>query len=229
MSKRKLSNPLALAVLAHLEERPMHPYEMATLMRERGKEHSIKLNYGSLYTVVESLQRAGFITAQETVREGRRPERTVYEITDSGRAELYDWLCELLGEPAKEYPRFMAGLSLIGVLPPAKGIAVLEQRERRLTELVERTRADLTRWAVGTNGTPPIPRVFLIEGEYELAMREAELNWLRGLLRDIKGGTLGGIEMWEHFHQLKASQTSEPPGVPDNAPGEEGAARSPAP
>src|SRR6266702_1825851 len=118
MSKRKVSNPLALAVLAQLEERPMHPYEMASTMRERGQEHSIKLNFRSLYTVVESLQRADYITAQETVREGRRPERTVYEITGAGRVELYDWLCELLGEPAKEYPRFMAGLSLMGALPP---------------------------------------------------------------------------------------------------------------
>src|SRR6266516_3324531 len=226
MSKRKVSNPLALAVLAHLEERPMHPYEMATTMRERGKEHSIKLNFGSLYTVVESLQRAGFITAQETVREGRRPERTVYEITEAGRAELYDWLRELLGEPAKEYPRFMAGLSLLGVLPPAKGIAVLKQRERRLAELLTEGRQMLSGWIDGTRGTAPLPRVFLIETEYELAMREAELNWLRGLLREIEGGTLSGVELWEQFHQLKAAGTSEPPAT---APGEEGAARTPPP
>ncbi len=52
--KRKVSNPLALAVLACLFERPMHPYEMASTMRERHKDESIKLNYGSLYTVTES-------------------------------------------------------------------------------------------------------------------------------------------------------------------------------
>src|SRR5439155_14779714 len=65
-SDRKLSNPLALAVLALLYERPMHPYEMAFLMRSRGKHHTIKLNYGSLYTVVDALQRGGLIVAQET-------------------------------------------------------------------------------------------------------------------------------------------------------------------
>ncbi len=224
MSKRKVSNPLALAVLAQLEERPMHPYEMASTMRERGQEHSIKLNFGSLYTVVESLQRADYITAQETVREGRRPERTVYEITGAGRVELYDWLCELLGEPAKEYPRFMAGLSLMGALPPAKGIAVLEQRERRLAELVKQHRAELAGWLAGSSGTPPIPRVFLIEGEYELAMREAELHWLRGLLREIKAGTLGGIELWEQFHQGRAAGLAP---APETTQREENATRAP--
>ncbi len=53
MARRQRSNPLALAVLACLVERPMHPYEISTTLRSRGKELSIKLNYGSLYSVVE--------------------------------------------------------------------------------------------------------------------------------------------------------------------------------
>ncbi len=53
--RQRLQSPLALAVLALLFERPMHPYEMAATMRERHKEESIKLRYGSLYSVVEIL------------------------------------------------------------------------------------------------------------------------------------------------------------------------------
>ncbi|HEX9412009.1 MAG TPA: PadR family transcriptional regulator, partial [Ktedonobacterales bacterium] len=111
MTKRKVSNPLALAVLACLMERPMHPYEMATTLRERGKDQSIKLNYGSLYTVVEALQQHELIVAQETERAGRRPERTIYRLTDAGRMELIDWVSELLSTPVKEYTHFEAGLS----------------------------------------------------------------------------------------------------------------------
>jgi len=81
------SNPLALAVLACLYERPMHPYEVAQTLRSRAKHESIRLNYGSLYGVVELLEKRGFIRARETVREGRRPERTIYEITDDGARE----------------------------------------------------------------------------------------------------------------------------------------------
>src|SRR3954452_3003950 len=103
MAKRRVSNLLALAVLACVAQRPMHPYEISTSLRTRGKEASIKLNFGSLYSVVESLAKHGLIESQGTVREGKRPERTVYAITDAGRAEMEDWLSELLSTPKKEY------------------------------------------------------------------------------------------------------------------------------
>src|SRR5919198_2129085 len=83
--RRKVGNLLALAVLALVAERPMHPYEMASTLRERGKDVSIKINWGSLYTAVQNLEKHGFIDATETTRQGRRPERTVYRITDAGR------------------------------------------------------------------------------------------------------------------------------------------------
>ena len=113
MSRRRVSNPLALAVLSCLHERPMHPYEISTTLRTRGKEQSIKLNYGSLYSVVESLQKHGLITSVETTREGRRPERTVYEITPAGVDEFEDWLSELLSTPVRDYHSLEAGLSLM--------------------------------------------------------------------------------------------------------------------
>src|SRR5438067_936296 len=85
MPTRSRTNPLALAVLACLYERPMHPYEVAQTLRQRAKHESIRLNYGSLYSVVEALDRRGLIRARETLREGRRPERTVYESTDEAQ------------------------------------------------------------------------------------------------------------------------------------------------
>ena len=112
------ANPLALAVLALLYERPMHPYEMGVILKQRHKEESIKLRYGSLYTVIAFLLQRGLIAARETEREGRRPERTVYEITPAGAAELHDWMAHLIGQPIKEYPQFEAALCLLPVLPP---------------------------------------------------------------------------------------------------------------
>src|SRR5712692_11539667 len=83
---------LALAVLTLLNERPMFPYEMKLLMEERGHEQVIKLKGGSLYDTVDRLQKLGFIKSQETSREGRRPERTVYALTDAGRHEVQTWM-----------------------------------------------------------------------------------------------------------------------------------------
>jgi DNA-binding PadR family transcriptional regulator len=131
VSRRRVSNPLALAVLSCLTERPMHPYEISTTLRSRGKEDSIKLNYGSLYAVVESLSKHGLIASRETTREGRRPERTVYEITEAGVTECEDWLAELLSTPVREYTSLEAGLSLLPVLPPDEVARLLSERAER--------------------------------------------------------------------------------------------------
>src|ERR1700761_3661194 len=103
-NSRKINNPLALAVLVLLFEKAMHPYEMATTLKQRGKEQSIKLRYGSLYTVIGQLEREGFIQAASTERDGGRPERTTYRITTAGQAEMNSWLRSLVSEPVKEYP-----------------------------------------------------------------------------------------------------------------------------
>jgi DNA-binding PadR family transcriptional regulator len=197
MSRRGVSNPLALAVLAHLWERPMHPYELAATMRLRGKEQSIKLNYGSLYTVVEALEREGLIVARETVREGRRPERTVYGITEAGTAKLLGWMRELLSKPVKEFPQFTGALSIMGVLPPDEVADLLEERVRRLQQQVGERRSMID----ALMREQQLPRVFLIEEEHRAVLEEAEAEWVRDLIRDIRKGTLDGIETWRSIHE----------------------------
>lgn len=203
--KRLVNNPLALVVLAFLRERPMHPYEMAILMRERGKDQSVKLNYGSLYTVVESLLQHGLIAAQETERLGRRPERSVYRLTDAGRMELIDWLSELISTPVKEYTRFEAGLSLLPVLPPEDALALLIQRCNQLEMGIFQERS-LLQLATQRG----ISQLNLIEGNYLLAIHEAELAWTRQFAEEIRSGTLDGIAEWNAFlHTADAWESAE--------------------
>src|SRR3954463_11137686 len=158
MTRRRVSNPLALAVLSCLNERPMHPYEISTTLRTRGKEESIKLNYGALYSVVESLRKHGLIRERETIRDGRRPERTVYEITEAGMEEHDDWLAELLSTPVREFTSLEAGLSLMAGLEP-DGVA------RLLRERAERLRMEL-RAIAATHAVAMesgVPALFLVE------------------------------------------------------------------
>ena len=192
---RRRGNPLALAVMACLTERPMHPYEMAATMRTRGQDASIRLNYGSLYGVVETLLKRGLIEEQEVVRQGRRPERTVYRITDDGRTEVDEWLSQLLGTTAKEFPQFEAGLSLMGVLPPERVVHLLDQRVTKLQERLSELDAIV---AVATgNG---VPRLFLTEMDYEHALVDADCAFTEQLARDIESERLDGVEFWKGFH-----------------------------
>jgi DNA-binding PadR family transcriptional regulator len=195
MASRGRSNPLALAVLSCLAERPMHPYEIANTLRERGKDSSIKINYGSLYTVVESLLRRGLIAERETVRAGRRPERTVYGITGPGRDEHDDWLGEMISRPAAEFTQFEAALSLAGGLPPNEVVPLLEQRRNLLQIQItaDRSTYDLCL-------EQGLPEVFIVELDYRMALRKAELGFVEELLRRIQERKLGGLELWEAFH-----------------------------
>ena len=192
--RRKISNLLALSLLTLLTERPMYPYEMAATLRERGKDQAIKINWGSLYTVVQNMEKYGFIEAVEVVREGRQPERTTYQITDAGRAELKDWLRELLSVPEREYTRFEAALADSAVLPPDELVGLLQQRLDALEAANAGHQAQINALA------NQIPRLFLIESEYHLALRRAEAEWVRGLLKEFTDGTFPGIKEWQLYH-----------------------------
>ncbi len=189
------SNPLALAVLVCLYEKPMHPYEVAQTLRQRAKQESVRLNYGSLYSVVEALEKKGFIKATGTLREGKRPQRTVYAITDEGSLEMTDWLTELIGTPTKEYPAFMAGLSFIAALDPADAQAALQRRAEALTIKLTGLRA-----AMRAASDAGLPRLFELEAEYEESQLLAELEYVKALVGAMSDGTLEGLDMWRAFH-----------------------------
>jgi DNA-binding PadR family transcriptional regulator len=193
--QRKVGNLLALAVLATVVERPMHRYEMASVMRVRGKDRDMNIKWGSLYTVVQNLEKHGFVEPIEVTRQGARPERTVYQITGAGRRELVEWTRELVAEPVTEHTRFVAGLSVLAALAPDDARAALAQRLDRLTELIAAQRATLTA------ARADVPRLFLIEDEYRIALAEAEAGWIGSLLDELSSGTFPGLDAWRRFHE----------------------------
>ena len=186
--------PLALAVMNLLMEHPMHPYEMKSKMKERGHDQVIKLKGGSIYDTVERLEEGGFIEAQETSREGRRPERTVYAITETGRDEITEWLKELLTQPVNEYPQFGAALAFFAALDKDEVMHLLKMRTALLDGQIAGSERQLN-----TFMEMGLPRLFLIEGEYAVAMKRAELEWVRNLIHDIDDGKL-----WITKEQMQA-------------------------
>jgi DNA-binding PadR family transcriptional regulator len=193
--QRRVGNPLALAVLSAVLHRPMHPYEMGRTLREWGKDEDMEIKWGSLYTVVRNLAKHGLVEAVESTRQGARPERTVYRITDAGRDELVDWVRELISTPQREHPKFTAGLSVVTVLPPQEAMNLLGQRLALLHEEIAGRRDSLATHAEN------VPRIFLIETEYELAMREAEAAWIRSVLDEMSSSAFPGIAAWAAWHE----------------------------
>jgi DNA-binding PadR family transcriptional regulator len=194
---KRPANALSLAVLTLLFEKPMHPYEMSTTLRQRQKEESIRLNYGSLYAVVESLRKKELISAREAVREGNRPERTVYELTDSGASAMHDWLTEMLRDPSPQFTDFEAALSLMGAIPPAEALELLRLRLQALR--IASNQYDGLRQHI----PEAFPALFLVEGDYSEALRRAEIAFVEKLVADLDHDRLGGMDVWRRIHELR--------------------------
>lgn len=190
MAERR--SPLAMVVLSLLAEAPMHAYGMQQLIKSRRKDAVVNVaQRNSVYQAIERLQRDGYIRVRHTVRDAGRPERTIYELTDTGRDLQEQWLRSMLSTPAREFPEFPAALAFITTLPAAEAQQMLQARQAALEDRLARVRADQK---VGEEMR--LPRVFLIEGEYEEAMVRAELDYVRGLVEDFHSGRLTWSPEW---------------------------------
>ena len=171
---------LALALLSMLSEEPMHAYRMQQLIKERHKDDVVNVTQrNSVYQTTDRLVRDGLAEIESTARADNRPERTTYRITDAGRDTLRAWLTEMVSTPSREYPQFPAALSFLPSLSPAEALAALTARVDRLVERLAEVGDEITQ------GGTFLPRIFLIESEYQRDVLAAELAYVRTLVADL--------------------------------------------
>lgn len=182
---------LGLMVLWQLFEQPMHVYKMQKLFEVTGKDRVVNVrSRASLYQTLERLGRHGLVTVAETVRVEGYPDRVIYAITDAGRETARVWLRQMLHTTDNDYPEFLAALSILFGLPPDEARAELELRVQRLSADLGEARAELA--AIPAE----LPRLFLLEEEYRVALLSAEVSFLSGVIEDLKAGRLTWSEEW---------------------------------
>ena len=188
------ASPLALAVLSLLQAAPLHPYGIQRLLKLWGKDNVINVGQrANLYKTIRRLDQAGLIAVRQTERDQQYPERTVYELTEAGRQVTKEWLTDMLARPRNEYPRFPAALSFIMLLSPAEAADVLAQRATAL-------RGQLADIDAGLADAAFLPRVVLMDDEYQRAMCAAELAWIDGVVTDLRSGSWNWT--YEEFAEL---------------------------
>jgi DNA-binding PadR family transcriptional regulator len=177
--------PLAITVLALLNERDMHPYEMYQLLVQRRSDRLVKLRPGSLYHTVDRLERDGLVTVVCTQRDGNRPERTLYAVADEGRVALEERIAEMLEKSVREFPQFPLALAEAHnldrdtVATLLRGRIALQEQE---LDALDSARAVLV--AAGK------PRVFWFGLDYQRAVTRTEIDWLRTTIAEIDSGEL---------------------------------------
>jgi DNA-binding PadR family transcriptional regulator len=211
MKGNRRRSPLALVVLALLYEAPMHPYRMQQLIKERGKDEVVNVRQrASVYQTIDRMHRLGLITPREITREERWPERTIYELTDEGRQTFRDWMNEALATRAREFPEFPVAISLVALLTPGEALHQLETRLAALEDEVARIDSQFA--GAAADG---LPRLFLLEMEYQRATLEAELEWVRAVVDDLRTGRLTWSEEWlrQFSEQPVAAQNGDERGM----------------
>ncbi|MGW5124224.1 PadR family transcriptional regulator [Streptomyces sp. NPDC004069] len=184
------SSPLGLTVLSLLHMQPLHPYGIQRLIKQWGKDQVVNVSQrASLYRTIDRLLGAGLIAVRETSRDQQYPERTVYEVTEAGRAATRAWLREMLAAPRAEYPEFPAALSFTMMLLP-------QEVQADLTARAAQVRARLAELDTATEAARrmALPRITMLEDEYCRAVLTAELDWLDTVTSDLRSGTL----TWDH-------------------------------
>jgi DNA-binding PadR family transcriptional regulator len=176
---------LGISVLALLQGRPMHGYEMFQTLVERHADRIVKVRPGSLYHVVDRLTEEKLIRRAATARDGKRPERAIYEITDAGAEALADRVGQLIAVPAHEFPQFAAALAQIDTLGADAAADAVEDRvgalEARAAEIMALRDAGVT------------PAGYLLAFDYLLATTQAELSWLQSFADTVRSRDEVGI------------------------------------
>ena len=199
-------SPLALAVLSMLVPGPLHPYGIQRLLKHWGKDEVINLGQrANLYKTIRRLHEAGLIAVRQTERDHQYPERTVYELTEEGAQQAREWLADMVATARNEFPQFPAALSFAMLLPPGELQAALEQRAAALRKSLAGLEQALE--SLGSE----LPRVTLLDDDYQRALTTAELTWIDGVLDDLRTGAL----TWDWEQLASVARRSVAPLAPD--------------
>jgi len=187
---------LALAVLSMLGEaekyggQALHPYKMQRLIKDRGKDEVINVGQrATLYRTIDRLRRIGLIRVVESKRDDKRPERTVYALTDKGRETWREWILDALATPTRSYSEFPAAVAFLPLLDPGD---VLEQLEKRRVTLA----GELDRITPPAAGSAAWERLFDLEMEYLRVTAAAQLSWLDSIVSDLRSGAVTWSTEW---------------------------------
>ncbi len=185
MSQAVSLTPLAVAALALLAEKPMHPYEMYQTLNQSFQGCSLNVKPGSLYHTVARLVRCDYVRAVCTDREGKRPERTTYEITESGRAGLSAQVSSMLAEPVDEYPQFFIAIGEANNLPADEVLDLLRDRVAALTE-----RKNMLEKNILAAKKLGIERRLWLGLEFSHSSAESEICWVTRIIDELESGVL---------------------------------------
>jgi DNA-binding PadR family transcriptional regulator len=173
-------NPTRLFILGALARGgPMHGHQIRRAAQIDHSELWADVKPGSLYAALKRMAGEGSIEVLRTEQDGNLPPRTIYAITDDGRAELHALRDEGLRETRLRPDPVDLALQYTGDLSETDLRAVIESRRQSLM-------SQLSSWqSLLSTADPYLEPIERVTFDHVFIRLRAELTWHEALLNDL--------------------------------------------
>jgi DNA-binding PadR family transcriptional regulator len=187
MASKSSGRVARLFVLGTLAARgPVHGHEIRRLAERIDIENWSDAQVGSIYNALRRLEAEGLIEAVRSEQEGRRPPRTIYEITTPGREEFASLQDKLLRDVTLPSDPFDIALWVSATEPTQDLAAALDRRSKSLRERGDRL-ADERARLTAAGDLSAVGQLLFRHGELRI---DAELRWHEELRHKLPGLSL---------------------------------------
>ncbi len=170
-----------LLLLGMLLDRPMHGYELYQQIQSEGIDEWFHVSMAGVYYSLGKLHDQGLV-AESRQRGGRSVRKSIYRLTDDGRAAFFAAMENQALSQDQVYLDYDVVIYLLNKLPLQQAISLLEQHQAFLAEQSRQAQDALE--LVRDDGNSPLRLAVL---EHRRRYLEMEENWMADVIHDIQG------------------------------------------
>lgn len=172
-----------LVILGLLRERPLYGYEIKQIIEEHMSDWT-SIAFGSIYFALDKLAEEKFVEKVEVEQQGKRPSRSVYQITEAGKEEFMRLLRESWQQFERQYFSLDICLFFLNNLPLDEVKNYLRIRRSALQTALRKVQSHRKEQLA----LPEVPRLAAAIFNHTLVHTQAELNWVTDLLQKLESG-----------------------------------------
>jgi DNA-binding PadR family transcriptional regulator len=180
---------------------PVHGYLVRRELLSWHADEWARINPGSIYNALRSLEGDGYITEVATDAEGKRPAKTTYRLTPDGENEFRRLLRDHLWSVDTSDPtKLRSGLSFMWALSREEVVAAMEHRVTALEGCLASQRFTRKEYAENRDRPNHVVEIFMLEE----ARLESEMAWAGELAKRLRAGSY-------EFHDESAATDDSAP------------------
>ncbi|MCC7478970.1 PadR family transcriptional regulator [bacterium] len=168
-----------LVVLGLLNEKPRYGYEIKMII-DNVMSHVIDVSSGSLYYALKKLREQGLVKETAVEKVGRRPERSIYEITELGQKAFSEDLPELIFPQARPFFPLDLALYFLPFVDPREQLRRVRLRLAYIALMIEYSSEIEDRFS---SSAPPHHMMVLMHQRHYMFM---ERDYLTGLCQELE-------------------------------------------